>query len=90
MEGLVTAWHENGQKAQETTFKGGKLDGPATKWDKDGNVTDQTRFKDGVEVKEWSPWVVATSLTYLATSTPRQTAIPPRSPFGQVGSPRSK
>jgi len=35
-EGLFTAWHENGQKKSETTFKDGKKVSE-TKWDKEGN-----------------------------------------------------
>ena len=35
-DGLYTTWYENGQKAEEATYKNGKLIS-SKEWDKDGN-----------------------------------------------------
>ena len=52
VEGRWTKWHENGKKAEEATFKNGKMEGLFTKWDEEGKVLYQGRFKKGVPVKE--------------------------------------
>jgi len=38
LDGLVTAWYENGQKMREGTYKDGE-EIERTYWDEDGNVT---------------------------------------------------
>ena len=54
--GLVTEWHENGQRAEEATYKDGKLHGLAIAWHENGQKKAETRFKDddldGL-VREW-------------------------------------
>ncbi len=56
MTGLMTAWHENGQKMHEGTYKDGKEDGRATMWHENGQKQAEATFKDGEEVsgKYWN------------------------------------
>ena len=44
---VVVSKYENGQKAQETTYKDGKLEGLVTKWHENGQKEEETTYKDG-------------------------------------------
>jgi len=59
LDGLMTQWHENGQKKDETTFKDGKKDGHSTMWWMTGG-REQKRsegtFKDGKGDGLWTRW----------------------------------
>ena len=50
LTGFVVAKHENGQKAEEGTFKDGKLEGLVTKWYENGQKQSETTYKDGKAV----------------------------------------
>ena len=52
LDGLMAAWHENGQKAVEGNFKDGKLDGPSVMWHKNGQKKGEGNFKDGILISE--------------------------------------
>ncbi len=54
--GLMTYWHENGQKSVEVTFKDGELDGRRTYWHKNGQKRAEATYKDGERVsgKWWN------------------------------------
>jgi len=57
-DGLMIAWHENGKKECEATFKDGKKDGLRTEWHKNGKKKRKSTFKDGKEdglFTSWSP-----------------------------------
>ena len=52
LTGFVVAKHENGQKAEEGTFKDGKLEGLVTKWYENGQKQSETTYKDGKAVSQ--------------------------------------
>ena len=47
LDGLVTRWHENGQKKWEATLKDGKPDGLLTRWYENGQKEFEETYKDG-------------------------------------------
>ena len=55
-DGLITEWHENGQKRGEATIKDGKYDGVMVAWHENGQKATEVTFKDGEEVstKHWN------------------------------------
>ena len=56
LDGLMTTWHENGQKMGEGTFKDGKYDGLSTSWHENGQKQAEVIWKDGelVSKKLWN------------------------------------
>ncbi len=56
LDGLLTGWHENGQKWIEGTYKDGKEDGLFTSWRDNGRKANEVTFKDGEQVsgKYWN------------------------------------
>ena len=51
-EGLFTAWHDNGQKEIEQTWKDGKREGLQTIWHDNGQKASERTYKDGEPVSE--------------------------------------
>ena len=49
-------WHENGQKAIETSFKDGKANGLQTKWHENGQKREEINYKDGKWDGLWVVW----------------------------------
>ena len=47
LDGLLTRWHENGQKKWEATLKDGKPDGLLTRWYENGQKEFEETYKDG-------------------------------------------
>ena len=47
LDGLMTQWHENGQKKEEETYKDGKKDGLDTVWYENGQKSVEATYKDG-------------------------------------------
>ena len=45
--GSFRAWHWNGAKKVEATYKNGVIDGKVTRWDKNGDVVFERWFKNG-------------------------------------------
>ena len=45
MHGLAIAWHENGQKKAETTFKDDDLDGLVREWHENGQKRSELMWK---------------------------------------------
>ncbi len=52
LDGVLTTWHENGQKAEEGTYKDGERDGLHTEWHENGQKMVEATYKDGEEVSE--------------------------------------
>jgi len=54
--GAYAAWHENGQKKLEATYKANEEDGPYTEWHKNGQKQFEKIYKDGemVSGKYWN------------------------------------
>ena len=54
--GLVTRWHENGQKEAEGTYKDGIPDGLTTAWHENGQKRTELTYEDRklVSVKSWN------------------------------------
>jgi antitoxin component YwqK of YwqJK toxin-antitoxin module len=46
-EGHWVLWHENGQKAQEGTFRAGKQEGVFTLWHENGQKAQEGTYRDG-------------------------------------------
>lgn len=55
-DGLVTEWHENGQKKGEAIFKDGKKDGRETVWHENGQKEWEGTYKDGKLHGLWTWW----------------------------------
>ena len=51
-DGLITEWHENGQKRGEATIKDGKYDGVMVAWHENGQKKGEITIKDDVMVSE--------------------------------------
>lgn len=47
MDGLLTAWHQNGYKWRETNLKEGILHGLCIWYEEDGSEKERTVYKDG-------------------------------------------
>ena len=57
MEGLLTAWFENGDKEMEGYYKEGKLNGPyISSWYSNGQKEEENNWKDGKLDGLWSVW----------------------------------
>jgi len=56
LDGRWTEWREDGEKAQEGTYKAGREDGIWTKWYGNGEKESERNFKDGVEEGTWIDW----------------------------------
>ena len=50
-EGLWTAWHDNGQRTREVTYKNGKRDGLFRTWLANGRKEIESTYKNGELVK---------------------------------------
>ena len=48
-DGLITHWHENGQKKTEVNYREGKQDGPVIGWYNNGQKRWESTFKAGKE-----------------------------------------
>ena len=49
---VVVSKYENGQKAQETTYKDGKIEGLSTAWYDNGQKRSEYTYKDGIFVSK--------------------------------------
>jgi len=49
-EGLVTQWHENGQKQFEATYRDGEREGLQTLWHENGQKSYEGTWRDGTEM----------------------------------------
>lgn len=56
LDGLETAWHENGKKGLEAHHKNGKEDGLWTVWHENGKKRSEGRYKNGKAVGPWTEW----------------------------------
>jgi hypothetical protein len=52
MTGLMTAWHENGQKMKEGTYKDGYWDGFHTTWHENGQKRREVTVSDGEVISD--------------------------------------
>jgi len=46
-DGKYTAWHKNGKKSREYTYKDGKLDGTYKEWTENGQIITEWTYKEG-------------------------------------------
>ena len=62
-DGLLTIWHENGQKSYEIKFKDGKKDGLWTGWYDNGQKSSEGNSKRRKEDGLWPRWQEDGNLT---------------------------
>ena len=55
-DGIITEWHENGQKKREGTVKDGELDGFQTTWHVNGQKSEEATYKEGKEDGLTTKW----------------------------------
>ena len=55
-DGRSIAWHDNGQKKLEVTYKDGKPEGPYTVWHDNGQTEEKGTYKDGKEEGLATAW----------------------------------
>mgnify|MGYP001169055093 CR=1 FL=1 len=60
--GLITYYHENGEKEEEGNFTWGEQDGLWTKWDENGKIRGEARFKNGFGWYEFRHGVKTTKM----------------------------
>lgn len=56
MDGLLTAWHQNGNKWRETNLKEGILHGLCIWYEEDGSEKERTVYKDGEPIDWFLPF----------------------------------
>lgn len=54
--GLMTLWHENGQKKAIANYRDEKYHGTTTNWYKSGQKKSEANYKDGNVDGEWTYW----------------------------------
>ena len=56
IEGTIYSWHDNGQKAEEGSFKDGKRDGDWTWWYENGYKKYEVNYKANLNNGKWIKW----------------------------------